>query len=469
MATIYCIGICGTGMGALAGLLKSQGHRVRGSDAAVYPPMSDKLRDWGIEILEGYDSAHLEPPPDLVICGNVVRADNPEAQKARALQLPTLSMPQAVAQYGIGNKHSIVIAGTHGKTTTSALTAHLLRDAGIDPSYLVGGALIDVPESFHHGRGDYFVVEGDEYDTAYFDKGPKFLHYRARTAVITSLEFDHADIFSSVEAVEEAFAKLIDAVPATGHLIVWHGAERVRKLLDAHGSGCRVSLYATTPQADAQAYMRTYASTPAGLQFEPVIGDTSLGPMQVGLWGDMAAANVLAALLAAREAGLDAAALRRGCRSFAGVKRRLEVRGEVDGVCIVDDFAHHPTAVRLTLQAARTRWPTARLWALFEPRSATSRRNYFQAAYVEAFAGADCVVIGSHARLQEVPAAQRFSPEQLAADLQHRGVAATALAEPVDIAAHLKAQARLGDVVLVLSNGDFGGLHNLLLRSSYAG
>jgi UDP-N-acetylmuramate: L-alanyl-gamma-D-glutamyl-meso-diaminopimelate ligase len=463
VANIYLIGICGTGVGALAGMLKQLGHQVRGSDAHVYPPMSTKLRQWGIDILEGYDAAHLQPVPDLVVVGNVIRATNPEATWVREHHVNTLSMPQALAEFGIGAKHSVVIAGTHGKTTISALTTHLLMHAGLDPSYLVGGDLLNYPESFHHGTGKFFVVEGDEYDTAYFDKGPKFLHYRARTAVISSLEFDHADIFDSVEAVENCFAKLLRAVPHDGHLVVWHGAHRARRLMHEHCSARRISTYATTPQPDANVHLAHFECTPAGLTFEPVIDGHSLGTLQVPLWGEMAACNALAALCAVEDAGLTVEQLRAGFLSFAGVRRRLEVRAEVGGIAVVDDFAHHPTAVQMTLQACRLRWPGRRLVAIFEPRSATSRRNIFQQAYVEAFAHADAVVIGSHPRLAEVPEESRFNPALLAQQLTERGVAATAIADPAEIGRTWVQQAQNGDVLLLLSNGDFGGLHETII------
>ena len=465
MKDIYLIGICGTGVGALAGLLKQQGHQVRGSDEHVYPPMSTRLRDWGIPILSGFSAAHLQPAPQLVIVGNVIRATNPEAVAARELNLPTLSMPAAVAEFGIGQRHSVVIAGTHGKTTTSALAAHVLMHAGRDPGYLVGGALVQYPESFRSGTGAFFVVEGDEYDTAYFDKGPKFLHYRARTAVITSLEFDHADIFANIEAVENAFAGLVKTVPADGHLVVWHGAERARRLIEQHGkAGQRVTVYSATPQPDATLWLKHFASGPDGLTFEPVRRGTSLGPMTVPLWGEFSANNVLAVLGALEDAHLSAEELRAGLASFQGVRRRMEVRGVRREITVVDDFAHHPTAVQVTLAAARSRWPGQRLWAVFEPRSATSRRNVFQNEYAAAFAGADCVLIGNHARLGEIPEAERFSPAALVAALQARGVQAAAPPTVEAIAAHLAQAARPGDVILVLSNGDFGGLHDALLQ-----
>ena len=281
MKNIYLIGICGTGVGALAGLLKSQGYHVRGSDEHVYPPMSTQLAAWGIEVLAGFDAAHLQPHPDLVIVGNVIRAANPEAVYTREARLPTMSMPQAVATFGIGDKHSIVLAGTHGKTTTTALAAHIMMHAGIDPSYLVGGALVGYPESFHQGKGAYFVIEGDEYDTAYFDKGPKFLHYRAKTAVITSLEFDHADIFPDIAAVDHAFARLMQTVPSDGHLVVWHGAERALALIAGNSRAEEVTVYATEKAPGVSLWLERYASGPEGLTFVPVMDGKSLGTMQV--------------------------------------------------------------------------------------------------------------------------------------------------------------------------------------------
>jgi UDP-N-acetylmuramate: L-alanyl-gamma-D-glutamyl-meso-diaminopimelate ligase len=462
---IYIMGICGTGTGALAGLLKQQGHHVTGSDAHIYPPMSDKLREWGIGLHEGYAAEHLQPHPDLVVVGNVIRADNPEARYAREANLTTLSMPQAVARFGIGDKHSIVVAGTHGKTTTSALLTHVLLHAGCDPSYLVGGALVDYPESFRAGSGNLFVVEGDEYDTAYFDKGPKFVHYRPRTAIITSLEFDHADIFANVEAVEAAFGRLVAKVPADGRLVVWQGATRARQVIAAHPQHAPVTVYAATPAAaqGADLYAEDVACNPEGIAFTPVLRGRSMGPMTVPLWGDFSVCNALAVIAALEGTGLDDAAIRSGLASFGGVRRRMEVRGAPAGVTVVDDFAHHPTAVQVTLAAARSRWPQRRIWAVFEPRSATSRRNVFQSAYVEAFAPADAVVIAGHPRLAEIDAAHRFDPEALAAALRATGRDARHMTSAPAIAAHIAGQARSGDVVMVLSNGDFDGLHGLLL------
>lgn len=464
---IYLIGICGTGVGALAGLLKRLGHHVRGSDENVYPPMSDKLREWGIEIHEGFDAANLqrEPKPDLVVVGNVIRRHNPEAVYAREHRLTTLSMPQAVAELGIGARHSIVFAGTHGKTTTTALCAHVLVEAGADPSFLVGGALVGYTDSFRVGNGDHFVIEGDEYDTAYFDKGPKFLHYRPKTAVITSLEFDHADIFKDITAIETAFAGLIDKVPndASGHLVVWHGATRARKLVDARADKRRVTVYASERHDDASLWCASHSCGPAGSVFEPVLRGEPLGEMRVPLWGEFSVNNALAVIAALSGVGISPDAIRRGFATFAGIRRRMEVRGEPRGITVVDDFAHHPTAVRETLKAVRERWPGQPIWALFEPRSATNRRNVHHVEMVDAFGNADRVVIGSHHRLAEVPEAERFDPARLAADLDAAGTEAIAIAEPRAIADYVRDHARPGDVIMVLSNGDFGGLHPMLL------
>ncbi|MEO1173095.1 MAG: Mur ligase family protein, partial [Myxococcota bacterium] len=383
-----------------------------------------------------------------------------EAARARQDEIPTLSMPQAVAEYGIGDKHALVIAGTHGKTTITALVAHLLMAAGKDPGFLVGGALLNYPESFRAGAGGFFVVEGDEYDTAYFDKGPKFVHYRPRTAVITSLEFDHADIYDSIESIETSFRKLLDALPEDGgHAVVWKGAERAVRL--AQASGRSVSLYHESEPADLT--LAQHRTGPEGLTFEPIVGGRSLGEMQVALWGRFSANNVLAAIGCALDAGLSAEEIRTGFASFKGVKRRMEVRGRPRGITVVDDFAHHPTAIRETLSAARERWPDARMWAVFEPRSATTRRNIFQDVLVEAFAPADRVVIGSHARLNEIDASERFSPEKLAAALEGRGAWARAIPSVDDIVAAIVSEGRSGDVVMVCSNGAFDGLHRKLL------
>lgn len=460
---IYLMGICGSGVGALAGLLKAQGNEVTGSDANIYPPMSTKLEEWGIPVLEGYRAENLKPHPDLVIVGNVIRATNPEAEYARAAGLPVLSMPEAVAKFGIADRHSIVVAGTHGKTTTTALIAHLLDHAGERPSFLVGGALVDQPDSFRSADGRFFVIEGDEYDTAYFDKVPKFVHYRPRTAIITSLEFDHADIYDSIETVEAAFARLVELVPSDGHLVIWEGAHRAVRLAKELAR-CRVSLYGTERSDATDVWMEEGRTGPEGLRFT-VDGEMGrVSDLVVPMWGEHSAQNALAAVTALRAVGVTGEQLARGFRCFAGVKRRLEVLGTPGGVTVVDDFGHHPTAIRLTLEGARQRWPGQRLWAFFEPRSATSRRNIFEEEFGKALSLADVVVVGSHARLAEVPIEERFSPEAVAKKLRDEGRQAHAIENVSDILGHVEENAREGDVLVVFSNGDFGGLHGQLME-----
>lgn len=460
---IYLIGICGTGVGTLAGLLEQLGHHVRGSDEHVYPPMSDKLREWGIPFHEGFDARHLADQPDLVVVGNVIRRDNPEAAYAREQRLPTISMPEAVGRFGIGDKHSLVVAGTHGKTSITALAAHVLVDAGRDPSFLVGGALVGYRDSFSAGAGDCFVIEGDEYDTAYWDKEPKFLHYKPKTAIITSLEFDHADIFDDIADVERAFRGLVGKVPSDGHMVIWRGADRALRLVRAHARTARVTTYAEAAGPDVDLWLDGYESGPDGITLQPVERGGTLGVMRLPLWGRFAALNSLAVVGALRGLGLDAEEIGRGLSTFRGVRRRLEVRGEPGGVTVVDDFAHHPTAVTETLAAARSRWPDRRIWAFFEPRSATTRRKVFQSAFIDAFAGADRMTIGSHERLAEIPVSDRFDGEAVAAELCRRGTAAQHIPVVDDIVELVVGEARRGDVLLIFSNGAFGGLHDKLL------
>jgi len=457
---IYLLGVGGTGVGALAGLLKQLGHRVRGSDEGIYPPMSYKLQEWGIHVDLGYDPKHFQPRPDLVVIGNVVRATNPQAVFAREQNLSVMSMPEAVAEFGIGQRHCIVVAGTHGKTSITALCAHVLIDAGYDPGFLVGGALVGYRDSFASGSGEHFVIEGDEYDTAYFDKGPKFVLYRPRSAIITSLEYDHADIFADIAAVEAAFGKFIDVVPQDGHLVVWEGATRARRLLES--SEQRTTIYGGDEREGVDLWANAYSSGPEGLQFEPMLDGASLGQMRVPLWGEFSLHNALAVVGVLAPLGLPSEKIAKGLASYRGVRRRFEVLGEPGGVTIVDDFGHHPTAVAATLQAARMRWPQRRIWALFEPRSATNRRNTHQDAYVRAFGGADRVVLGSHKRLEEVPKEERFDPSQVSEALNAAGVEAKAVEDPKAVAQWVIEQSEPGDVLMVFSNGDFGGLHAML-------
>ncbi len=464
-ATIYCMGVCGTGMGALAGLLQSSGYKVRGSDEGMYPPMSDKLREWGVETISGFSAENLEPRPDLIIVGNVIRRHNPEAVYMREHAIPHLSMAQAVAEFAIRDRKSLVVAGTHGKTTTTALTMHLLRSAKRDPSFFVGGALKGYKESFHDGGGEHYVIEGDEYDTAYFDKGPKFLHYRPQTTLISSLEFDHADIFESIADIEKSFADLIKATAANGRLVLWAGAHRALRLADALAAERQVFIFDTQRSERTNIYFESYGFGEKGMHFVVNVCGKTYPQMLVPLWGEHNARNVLAAIALTLDADLSPAELAEGFLSFAGVRRRLDVIGTPGGVTVVDDFAHHQTAVKLAIGAARQRWPNKNLWCLFEPRSATTRRNVFQDEFIDALMLADKITVASHERLEEIPEAERFNPLEVVNALNRQG--RRAYYDPLveTIIERLVAETQEGDVVLICSNGSFGGLHQKLLEA----
>ncbi len=450
-------------MGSLAGLLRRRGVRVTGSDEGVYPPMSTALADWGVEVTLGFRPENLgDPPPDLVVIGNAVRATNPEARAAIDAGIPHASFPDALYEHAIRGRHAVVVTGTHGKTTTVSLVATLLHEAGRDPSMLVGGLTANFDGSFRDGDGPEFVVEGDEYDTAFFDKTPKFHHYHPETLVITSVEFDHADIYRDLAHLAGEFEKLVSAMPEAGTIVAaaLPGVEAV--LADAP---CRVLRYAVEDPADLRAddLQPDASGTDFALSFE----GESLGRFRLPMYGRHNLMNALAAVgvLAAR--GVDVAEAARHLGAFRGVRRRQEVRGEAGGVVVLDDFAHHPTAIRETLQALRARYPGRRLVAVFEPRSNTSRRALFQRDFAEALAVADVAVVQQVADEPIYSATgevgERLSAERLAEDLRAGGTEAAALADVDAIVAHLCDVCESGDVVTTLSNGSFGGIWDKLL------
>jgi UDP-N-acetylmuramate: L-alanyl-gamma-D-glutamyl-meso-diaminopimelate ligase len=458
---VHFVAVGGTGMGSLAGLLRSRGIRVSGSDAQLYPPMSLALERWGIPVTIGFRPENvLDDPPDLVVIGNAVRPDNPEARAVIDAGLPYRSFPDALHDLAIRGKHSVVVAGTHGKTTTTGMLATALHGAGGDPSFLVGGILEDFGASFRDGRGAHFVVEGDEYDTAFFDKTPKFLHYGARTAIVTSVEFDHADIYRDLEHVKSAFRSLVSGLPADGTLVACFDDANVREV--ARAASCRVVGYAVEPHEPVAWEARGLVPGPTGTGFRLVHDAQVAARMEIPLHGRHNVANALAALVTLHALGVPFDAASAALARYRGVKRRQELRGEVGGIVVLDDFAHHPSAVRETIAAMRARYPGRRLVAAFEPRSNTSRRALFQSDYVRALEGADQVVI---ARVPDAPiysatgeVTERLSSERIASDLRRRGRAAESHASPDLIAEELAEQCRAGDVVLVMSNGDFGGL-----------
>jgi UDP-N-acetylmuramate: L-alanyl-gamma-D-glutamyl-meso-diaminopimelate ligase len=458
---IHLIGICGTGMGSLAGLLREAGHVVQGSDQAVYPPMSTMLAERGIEVLDGYRPEHLSNRPDLVVVGNVATRTNPEAVAAVELGLPCLSMPQAIAGLFLEGRHSIVVSGTHGKTTTAALMAWVLHSAGRRPSFLVGGVLRNFDRSFGLGTGEDFVIEGDEYETAYFDKGPKFMHYRPRTGILTSVEFDHAEMYHSLEQIKAAFRGFVQLLPPDGRLVHCVDDANVREVVSSSAPACAMDPYGT----DAGARWRggILGVDAEGMDITVERDGRPFGEFRSPLSGVQNLRNILAVTAAASGRGLDASAIGRGLSSFTGVRRRQEVRGTADGIVVMDDFAHHPTAVRLTLDGLRQRYGDRRLWAVFEPRTNTSRRSVFQHDYAESFDAADRVIVAAVDHPERAPEGQRFSPEKLVADLRARGRDASFLPAVPEIVERIVREGRQGDVIVVMSNGSFGGIHDKLL------
>jgi UDP-N-acetylmuramate: L-alanyl-gamma-D-glutamyl-meso-diaminopimelate ligase len=460
-ATIHLMGICGTAMGALAGMLKDAGYRVTGSDTACYPPMSDYLAGLGIEVMQGWKASNLDHGPDLVVVGNVIRAEYEEAVAVRERDLPYTSLPAMLGATWLERAHSVVIAGTHGKTTTTALTAWLLEAAGRNPGFLIGGVALNFDRTARAGGGEDFVVEGDEYDTAWFDKRPKFVHYRAKTAVLTSVEFDHADIYADLDAVKRSFRLLVDGLGPEGTLVARWDDPNVREV--CQGAACRIEPYGPDQKWDGRI---EDVDTERGVaRFTVLREGRPLGTFRSILVGEHNLYNQVAAAAVATLRGVPPERLADGFEGFLGIKRRQEVIGEPGGVTVVDDFAHHPTAVRVTLDALRLRFGGRRLWAVWEPRSATSRRDVFQDAYAAAFDGADRVLVAAPHDTARIEAGHRFSSDRLAVALTARGVDAAALPDADAILAVLAAQVQPHDVVAILSNGAFGGLHAKLLEA----
>ena len=466
---VHFIAIAGTGMGSLAGLLHARGVTVTGSDNQLYPPMSTLLERAGIPVHESFRAEHvLEAEPDLVVIGNAVRPDNPEARAAIDEGLPYRSFSDALYELAIAGRHPIVVTGTHGKTTTTSLVAFLLVAAGADPSLLVGGFASDFDGSFREGGGPHFVVEGDEYDTAFFDKTPKFLHYHPRTLIVTSVEFDHADIYRDLDHVKQAFRTLVEQMPADGTIVAALCHEHVRDVV--RGAPCRVVGYGLSSAAAPLDWRATgIASSPAGTSFQLERPGRPALAVTTSLHGDFNVENALAALAAVDAVGAPPESCAPALARFGGVKRRLEVRGEARGVLVIDDFAHHPTAVAASIGAARARYPGRRIVAIFEPRTNTSRRAVFQQRYAESFDGAGRVLIRSvpdtpiYSATGEV--SLRFSTAHLAADLTARGIPAIAFDGVDAIVAQVKQEAQPGDVLLVMSNGDFDGIWQKLLAA----
>jgi UDP-N-acetylmuramate: L-alanyl-gamma-D-glutamyl-meso-diaminopimelate ligase len=458
---IHLMGICGTGMASLAGMLQGLGHQVTGSDQNVYPPMSDFLRGLGIRVLEGYRAENLDPSPDLVIVGNVITRVNPEAVELSRRRIPYLSMPQALQHFAMRGKRNVVVCGTHGKTTTSSLIAWVLDRGKKDPGFMIGGIPLNYGKNFRVGGGLFFVIEGDEYDTAFFDKGPKFLHYGPKVAVLTSIEFDHADIYRDLDHVIESFRKLIRLIPPDGGLIA-NGDDPIVRA-EAKGARCPVTLYGFGPDVAWRGGEVTYLDRETRLEiFRRGAKELTV---ETPLYGRHNLSNVLGAVVLAETLQIERPLLLEALRTFRGVKRRQEIKGEIGGVLVLDDFAHHPTAVRETIRAVRERFIGRRLLAVFEPRSNSSRRKVFQEAYAGAFDQADLILLPEPPMPEKTPPSDRFSSWDLARDLVKRGLEAVHCPSSEAVLTETLQRCRAGDVVLFMSNGAFDNLPERTLEA----
>jgi UDP-N-acetylmuramate: L-alanyl-gamma-D-glutamyl-meso-diaminopimelate ligase len=452
-------------MASLAGMLQQRGHRVTGSDENVYPPMSTMLNSLGIPVAEGYRPEHLTPAPDCVVIGNALSRGNPEVEETLNRKLVYRSQAEVVKEEFVRGRRSLVLAGTHGKTTTTSIATWVMECGGLNPSFLVGGVVQNFGSSFRVTDSDYFIIEGDEYDTAYFDKGPKFMHYLPETAVVANIEYDHADIYPDLEAVRVAFRRLMNLVPSNGRLVAGWDSPVVREVVAGMGARLhtRLETFGTCEDADWRAVDIDYASG-ALTRFRVTRGGREWGEFETPLIGEFNVRNCLSVVVAADAWGLTREQIGEGLATFKSVQRRMQVRGEERGVVVIDDFAHHPTAVRETLRALGARYPGRRLVAVFEPRSATSRLAVFQKDYADAFDHADYVVLSTvFARDKGSVYGRLLDTEELTRDIAARGRPALCLDGADEIVRHLAPELREGDVVAVMSNGGFGGIHDKLL------
>jgi UDP-N-acetylmuramate: L-alanyl-gamma-D-glutamyl-meso-diaminopimelate ligase len=463
MKHIHMIGIGGSAMSPLAGMLRERGYRVTGSDAGVYPPASILLESLGIRYATQFDAAHLMPAPDLIVVGNAISRGNVEVEEMLDRKLSHKSLPEVLEEVFLPGKHSIVVSGTHGKTTTTALLAWIFQVAKKRPNFLVGGVAENFGKSYGLGGGEDFILEGDEYDSAYWDKAAKFFHYQPDDLIITSLEFDHADIYSDFDAYQLAFRRLVNLVPRRGRVVVWGDAEAGEPLHKATEKAfCPVIRYGFEATNDWVA--TNVAPDGNGMKFLLNYKGELFGEFRLAATGHHNVLNAMAAVIVALGRGISLPALQEGLATFRSVKRRMDVKGEVDGILVVDDFAHHPTAIRATIQAARLRWPGRRLWAVLEPRSNSMRRKVFQDALPEALALGDRVLLGGVHRAGLLDDAHRLDPEAVASSIHSLGKDARVLPTADAIADLLWAESKPGDLLLIMSNGSFDGLCDKLLK-----
>jgi UDP-N-acetylmuramate: L-alanyl-gamma-D-glutamyl-meso-diaminopimelate ligase len=452
-------GIGGAAMAPLAGMLAESGHRVTGSDAGVYPPASTLLDSLGIRWNNGFNAANLDPAPDMVVLGNALSRGNPEVEAVLDNKLPYRSLPQTLEEFFLPGHDSLVVTGTHGKTTTTSMLSWILHHAGRRPNFLIGGVAENFGRSFGLGGGDEFVLEGDEYDSAFFDKAPKFLHYHPREIIITSLEFDHADIYENLAAIELQFRRLVNLVPRRGRIVAWGESENVRGIVQK--AFCPVETYGFTPGVDWLA--GDLEITDGETRFRVSRQGSEVARVRMALAGRHNVLNAVAAIAIAHGRGVSGDAIADAMAEFRGVLRRLEVKGESSGVLVIDDFAHHPTAIRVTIDAARHRWPGRRLWAVFEPRSNTMRRRVFETDLADSLSTADATVLGAVNRANLLSDEERMSPDRVLEAVRKAGRKAEGFDSAEEIARYLAAETRPGDLVLVMSNGSFDGLCGKLL------
>lgn len=457
---VHIIGICGTAMASLAGLLKQRGFKVTGSDAAAYPPMSDFLAAMAIPVSQPYAESNLKPRPDWVVVGNAISRGNVELEHVLDQRMAFRSMPDTLYDLFLRTREPIVIAGTHGKTTTTSMLAWIFQQAGKDPSFLIGGIAENFGSSFALRQGKHFILEGDEYDTAFFDKGPKFLHYFPQAIILTSVEFDHADIYKDLDAVRTAFKRLVNLVPGKGKIIAYDADANVNECLAK--AFTPVERYGS--RQDSFWRITDLQFTPERTLWKILREGQPWGEFEFTLAGEYNVLNATAAAAMASHYGIEAAAIADALKSFKSVKRRLEITAEVDGVIIVDDFAHHPTAIAASLKALRTRYPAARLWAIFEPRSNTLRRKVLQKELISSLSAADEVVITSIFRPEAVPENERLTISSVVNGIKRNGKRAREFADADAIVESISQELHSGDVVAILSNGGFGAIYEKLPR-----
>jgi UDP-N-acetylmuramate: L-alanyl-gamma-D-glutamyl-meso-diaminopimelate ligase len=462
---IHLIGICGTAMASLAGMLKQRGFRVTGSDAAAYPPMSDFLSELGIPVAQPFDARNLQPSPDLVVVGNAISRGNVELEHVLDQRIPFCSLPQLLHEEFLRGREVLVVAGTHGKTTTTSMLAWIFHTAGMQPTFLIGGIAENFGSSFHLGQGKHFILEGDEYDTAFFDKGPKFLHYFPDAVILTSVEFDHADIYKDLDAVETAFKRLVNLIPRRGRIVAFDGmagdvAESASIERCLSKAFCPVECYGASERADWQITNLKFDAEKTS--WSVLYKGQSWADLEFPLAGEYNVWNATAAAALAAAYGISKPEIAAALKTFKSVKRRLEVKAQVNDIIIIDDFAHHPTAIAETLKALRARYADARLWAVLEPRSNTLRRRVLQSDLARSLALADEIIVAGVFRSDAVPINERLELPELAAEIQRHGKRTRLIVDADKIVETIAPEMRSGDVVAILSNGGFGGIYEKL-------